>query len=152
LSYNSLDMAEGQGQGRRRDRPTSVTLANWGVFLLGLANGWRAAGLYRQSDLLLDLDAALDPRLQMFLALVWAALFLTVAVALRQGRPFVRIAIPALIVAFGSYQLVFLRAYTQTPEARSGRLAIGLLYGLAILFTIWTLNRRPARAYFNRQS
>jgi hypothetical protein len=149
LTYNSPAMVEGQRQAQYQNRPTSVTLVNWGVFLFGLANGWRAIGLFRQSGLLLELEAALNPLLQMILALIWAGIFLANAVVLRRGWPSARITTPALILVFALYQLVYLRAFYQTPETRNGGLAIALLYGLAVLFTIWALNRRSARVHFD---
>jgi len=148
LAYNSNEMTEGQQHGRRQDPPTSVTLVNWGVFLLGLANGWRVLGLYQQSEVLLGLDPSLDTRVQMTLALVWAVLFLVMAFFLRRKQPWVRFAIPFLMLIYALYQLLFLRAFVQTAEAQGGGMAFALFYGLAILFTTWTLNSRSTRAYY----
>jgi hypothetical protein len=141
-------MARALQQNRWGGRPRSVTLVGWGVFLLGLANGWRALGLYRQLSLLLELDVTPDPRLSMILAILWAVSLALAAVALWQGRKFVRWVIPVILFFYGLYQLFLAALFTQAALLCYELIFDASLYGVAILFSIWALNRKVAREYF----
>ncbi len=141
-------MAKALQQKRWGGRPRSVTLVGWGVFLLGLANGWRAVGLYRQFSLLLELDVTPDPRLSMILAMLWAVALTLAAVALWQGRRFAKWVIPVILFFYGLYQLNLAALFTQAASSRYELVFDASLYGVAILFSIWALNRKAAREYF----
>lgn len=141
-------MARALQQNRWGGRPRSVTLVGWGVFLLGLANGWRALGLYRQLRLLLELGVTPDPRLGIIFAMLWGVSLALAAVALWQGRQFVRWAIPVILFFYGLYQLFLAALFTQAALLRHELVFDASLYGVAILFSIWALNRKAAREYF----
>jgi hypothetical protein len=141
-------MARALQQDRWGGRPRSVTLVGWGVFLLGLANGWRVVGLYRQLGLLLELDVTPDPRLGMIFAMLWAVLLALATVALWQGRQYVRWVIPFILFFYGLYQLFLAALFTHAALSRQELVFDVSLYGVAILFSIWALNRKVAREYF----
>lgn len=121
----------------------------WGVFLLALANGWRAVGLGRQDGLLLALGASLNPVVGLVLALIWCILFIIAAAALWRGHPLTRFVIPTLLLTHGIYQLGLLLIFARSPASRNAWLAVGLLFTLALLFSVWALYRPSVRWYFN---
>lgn len=141
-------MAKAHPQGRRRDRPRSVTLIAWGVFLLGLVNGWRALGLWRQRSLLEELGVVPEPGMVLLLAWLWAAVFAILAVFVWQGRPVSRFLAPALLLTYALYQLLLVVLFAQSDESQSGLLGSAGLYAVAFVVMSWALNRRGARAYF----
>jgi len=148
LSYNPLGMAEAQQNGRNIKRPFGVTLVSWGVFLLGLANLWRATALYRQSDLLLELGVSLDPRFRFILALFWAIAFILAAFALWRKWTVARFITPVLLLLFSVSELGLTFWFARSANSRDS-LSIGaVLYVILILFSVWALNRKAARRYF----
>jgi hypothetical protein len=120
----------------------------WGTVLLALANGWRAAGLAQQGQLLLALDSSLNPWLGLALALVWSILFIIAAVALWQRWNRSRYILPALILVHGIYQLLLVLIFARSDTARNAWLLIGLLFMLAALFSVWALCRPSVSWYF----
>ena len=152
LSYNPPVMAGALQKGRRKVRPLSVTVVVWGISLLGLANGWRAAGIFRQSGLLLALSASPDPRLRALVALFWAIVFVVLAIALWLRWSLVRWAIPGALFLYGLYQIGLIGFFAQTAESTKGWTVNAAIYGVIILFLIWILNRRPARLYFEERN
>lgn len=141
-------MAKAQSRDRRRDRPRSVTLIAWGVFLLGLVNGWRALGLWRQQSLLEELDVVPEPGIALLVAWLWTAAFAILAVFVWQGRLLSRFLAPVLLLVYALYQLLLVALFAQTGESRSGLPRDAVLYALALVVMTWALNRRGARAYF----
>jgi hypothetical protein len=135
---------------RRPGRPRSVTIAALGFVLMGLANAWRAAGLFRQSGLLLNLGVDLDPRLRLLLSLLWAIVLLGAGAVIWMGRPVVRLLAPVLVLIYAAYNLALLWLFTQADVARREQLVAGLFYLATFLFVTWALNRGAARLYFNR--
>lgn len=129
-------------------RPFSVTLVILAVFLLGLTNGWRVVGLLRQEQLLLDLGVVPDPRLQMMIALFWAALWLILTIALWQKRRSSRALTPVVLLVYAFYQLALQGTYAQAAESVLDQPAVIALYSVTIVFTTWALNRPKARLYF----
>ena len=148
LSYNLRLMAKAQARGRRRDRPRSVTLIAWGVFLLGLVNGWRALGLLRQRSLLEELGIVPDPVIALLIALFWAAVFVILAVIVWQGRSVTRLLAPVILLLYALYQLLLIVLFAQSGQSQSGLISNAGIYAVALLITTWALNRRSARAYF----
>jgi hypothetical protein len=142
-------MAEAQRDGRRQNRPLSVTLVILGVLLFGLVNGWRALGLVRQSSLLLELGAEPDPRLCAAAAAVWATLFVGLAVATWRGRRYARLAVPLTIVAYGSIQIALPGLCAQPAQSTDGWPVWLIIYAMAILLSALTLNVGAGRAYFD---
>lgn len=143
-------MAEAQLQEGRPIRPRSVTLVMWGVFLLALVNAWRAVGIYRQSDLWIDLELSLDPRLGLLTALGWTVVFLVLVVAIWRAYAIARLAAPALLLAYATYQLGTEYAFVQSPDFDRGWPLSAGLYALAILYTTWALNQAAGRRYFEK--
>jgi hypothetical protein len=129
-------------------RPRSITIIIWGLFLLGLANGWRAIGLNRQGGLLLALDSSLNPGVGLAFALIWSILFIIAAVTLWQRRTWTRFLIPGLLLTHGIYQLALVLIFARSAASRNAWLAIGLLFTLALLFSVWALHRPSVRWYF----
>lgn len=132
----------------RQNRPRSVTMMIWGIFLLALANGWRAIGLGQQRNLLLALDSSLNPWVGLGLALIWSILFIVAAVALWRRRIWTRIAVPVLLMTHGIYQVVLVTLFSRSAASRNAWTIIGLLFMLAVLFSVWALYRPSVRWYF----
>ncbi|MGW8318528.1 MAG: hypothetical protein ACWGPS_04720 [Candidatus Promineifilaceae bacterium] len=135
---------------RQPGRPRSVTIAALGFVLIGSANAWRAAGLFRQSELLLSLGVDLDPRLRLVLSLLWAVVLLGTGAAIWMGRPVVRLLAPVLLLIYAVYNLAILWLFAQADVARREQLVAGLFYLATFLFVTWALNRGAARSYFYR--
>jgi hypothetical protein len=131
-----------------RRQPVSVTITAWLVFLLGIANVWRAAGLARQSDMLLSLGSTFDPRLRLGLALMWALLFAAALFVLWRRWALARLITPALALLYGLYQLGLIGLFYRSEAARRGWLASAGLYLALFGLTTWLLNRRGTRRYF----
>ena len=141
-------MAKAQARGRRRDRPRSVTLIAWGVFLLGLVNGWRALGFLRQRTLLEELGVVPDPGIALLIALFWTAVFVILAVIIWQGRSVSRWLGPALLLIYALNQLLLVAFFAQSGQSRSALAGNAGLYAIALFIMTWALNRRSARVYF----
>ena len=141
-------MAEAQRDGRRQNRPLSVTLVILGVLLFGLTNGWRALGLVRQSSLLLELGANPDPRACAAVALVWAMVFIGLAIAAWRGSSYVRLAVPLAILAYGSVQSVLPGLCAQAAKSTSRWPVTVIIYAMAVLLSALILNFGAGRAYF----
>lgn len=120
----------------------------WGALIIGFANVWRAIGLAQQGDLLLALDASLNPWVGMGLAILWSVLFIAAAVALWQRRAWVRFIIPLLLFTHGIYQVVMVLLFTRSAGSRNAWPAIGLLFTLATFFSVWALYRPSVQWYF----
>jgi hypothetical protein len=131
-----------------RARPLSVTIIVIGVFLFGIVNAWRAYGLFSQTDLLLTLGVAVDPRLRAAVAVVWALLFFGAVVALWRRHPVSRATIPLLLAVYAVYEIGLLLFLVQSPVARRGWPADTLFYAALIFLAAWLLNRRAVRSYF----
>jgi hypothetical protein len=144
-------MAEAQQHGQHPHRPFSVTLVLLGVFLIGLANGWRALGLFRQSDLLLDLGAEPDPRLCAAVSVAWALLFLGLAYALWRRVSFTRAVAPVALLAFGLFQFVTPGPCQPVYRLQDSLPFEGIAYAAAVLFSVLALNLSTGRAYFKRR-
>lgn len=131
-----------------RTRPLSVTIIAIGVFLFGLVNGWRAFGLFDQTDLLLASGVSIDPRLRAVVAIVWALLFIGAVLALWRRHPLSRVAVPLLVAAYALYEVGLLLFLVQSPVARRGWPTDTLFYATLVFLSAWLLNRRAVRAYF----
>ena len=142
-------MAEAQQQGRQGNRPLSVTLVTWGVFLLGLMNVWRAVALYRQSALLLGLGVTLDPRLRILFALIWALIFICISISIWRRWKASRLLTPILWVVYTTNELGLNQFFTQTFRENEGWQSDIVLYAVVLIFIIWALNHKNARYYFN---
>ena len=131
-------------------RPRSVTITLLGVMLLGTWTVGQLFALTRQISFLLNFDVNPDPRLLLLFAGVWVALFWGAAIALWRRRRFTQWLIPLLLLLYAAYELILLGIFVRTPESTESWLARILLYGLAILFAIYSLNRGESSSYFNR--
>lgn len=148
MAYNPPEMADAYQHGPHRNRPLTVTLVTWGVFILGLANIWRAIALYQQSNLLLELGVTLDPRLRLFLALIWAVVFISLAISLLRVWTAARFLAPALILFYSIYEFGISSIFTISAESHSGLPLNLAISGAAVVFSAWALNRKAARQYF----
>ncbi len=130
------------------ERPRSVTLVAWGVFLLGMINGWRAVSIYRQRRLLLDLDVTLDPAVIAIGAVVWSVLFMAAAVIIYRRHPSARWLTPVLLFTNTLFGFALTAIWGEAPKS-SGMLRPTTFLSMAVLIlVIWALNRRAARDYF----
>lgn len=132
------------------NRPRSVTLTLWGVFLLGVWNLGRALALGQQRDLLKELAAQPDPVFRLMMALVWGVIFLGLAEALRRRRPFTRRLIPVLIGLHALYEIGLILFFT-TTIARETLILDIVLAGGGVAFTAWALLRTAVSHYFIAQ-
>lgn len=142
-------MAKTRRYSQQRSRPLSLTIIAWGVLLLGLANGWRAIGLYRQSALLIELGVVPDPRLRLVIAVVWAVIFVALAGMLWYRRRVTRWAIPGLIAIYSLYQMALTLLFSKSPDALRGWPLTGLLSMIIFLALTWFLNRAANSWYFD---
>ena len=141
-------MAEAPHSSQPGERPWSVTLVAWGVFLLGMINGWRAVTIFRQRKLLLDLGVTLDPAVTAAVAVVWSLLFVAAAVAIYRRHPASRWLTPLLLVAYALIGIALTGIWRATPDT-SGGLTLTTLFSIPIfIFFVWALNRKAARDYF----
>lgn len=102
----------------------------------------------RQSNVLLALGATPDPRLRLVVAVVWSLVFLGLALALWQRRPFVRQAIPISLTLYAVYRLSLLLFFAQVPLNPQGWLLRLMIYLAAIVCAQWALNRAGTKSYF----
>lgn len=130
-------------------RPQSVSLIVVGVFFLGWVNIYRAVGLFRQSDLQLELGVVPDPRLRMVIAIMWAIVFLVLATALWLKKPLTRMLVPVLLLFYAIYRLALVSLFSKSDYSRSSLVIFTLIYTAIIMFTTWVLNRKAVRAYFD---
>jgi len=129
-------------------RPRSVTMTLWAVFLLGGWNGGRALAVGLNYRTLAAFHAIPAPQVRLGIALVWAVLFLGMALALWQRRPFTRTAIPMLLSLYALVELGTLIFMAQSPSARQSWLINSLFYLFLILFSVWGLNRTAVKTYY----
>jgi DNA-binding XRE family transcriptional regulator len=141
-------MARTSGYSQQPSRPLSITLIAWGTFLLGLANGWRAVGLNRQSSILIELEVVPDPRLRLAIALAWAIVFLVLAGMLCFRRRLTRWAIPGLVAVYSLYQMALTVLFFRSPDAARGWPLTVLLSLMVVVGLTWFLNRAANRWYF----
>ncbi|MDX1664677.1 MAG: hypothetical protein R3272_12865 [Candidatus Promineifilaceae bacterium] len=132
----------------RSDRPRSVTITLVAVFLLGVWNVWRALVLFRSGDLLLALGVSLDPRARLMMALVWALVFIAVALGLLWRRALARWLLPLSLLLYALYNMAVLALFARSPGARAGWPFDLLLYGLALAWTGWALHRPAVTDYW----
>ena len=131
---------------RQDTRPRSVTLTGWGVLLVGLVNIWRSASLFRQLELLLELDVTPDPRLRLVIAVAWSLFFCGLTVAIWRRFRMVRFAVPAGLFIYSIYRMSIV--YLSPAYSGFDRIWLSLaVYGVAVLFSIWALNRPEAIEY-----
>jgi hypothetical protein len=129
-------------------RPFSVTLVFWGVILFGIWNVSKAAALARNSQLLLARGVQPDPRLQGFLAVGWAVLFLVVAWGLRRGRPSTQHTIPLLLLVYGLYTLGIRLIFSPLPSSSGDESFSTLFFLTAVVLAYLALKRAGRRHYF----
>lgn len=131
-------------------RPRSVTIILWGVFLFGVWNVGRALALYQQMDLLLELALRPDPRLRLIMALVWGLAFFSLWWLLRQKRPFSRTLIPIILSLYSLYELGLSAFFGQSRLSPQTIWLNAAFYLLLVGWTTWALNRKTAVChYFN---
>jgi hypothetical protein len=141
-------MAEAQHEYRRPHRPFGVTLVLLGVFLIGLANGWRALGLIRQSSLLLERGAGSDPRLCAAVSVAWSLVFLSLAYALWRRKLISRVVVPVASLAYGLNRLVWPGPCPPASWPQEEALVATLIFVAGSLFVTLALNVASGRNYF----
>jgi len=111
-------------------------------------NVWRAVALFRQSNLLLDLGVSLDPRLRMFVALIWAIVFVSISLSIWKRWKAARFVTPILLILYTGYQLGLARFFSQTFKVNDNWQIDIVLYAATLIFATWALNHKEARHYF----
>lgn len=132
-------------------RPRSVTYTAYGVFILGVINGWRVVALWQQRAALEPYQLTLDPMVRLVIALVITIVSVWLAAALWRKKPFTRWAIPTFLCLCAVYRMVLLAVWVQSPVVRQGWVGEMGVYAAAILYTVWALNRRASQSYFSEQ-
>jgi len=132
----------------RENRPRSITITLLGVIVLGALSAAEAFALAQQVTSLLTLNISPDPRILFGIAVGWMVLFLGSAIALWHRWPIARWLIPLLLLLYTLYKLVLQGMYVLAPISRQSWIFRILLYDVAILFALWSLNSSKARAYF----
>ena len=132
----------------KEKRPRSVTITLLGVLLLGMWRAAQAFAMAQQVSLLLALNIRPDPRLLLVIAAGWMVLFWGSAIALWLRWPFTRWLIPLLLLLYALFELVLQGLFVPIPISGQSWLLRILLYSVAILFAVWSLNRSKARSYF----
>lgn len=133
-------------------RPRSVTYTGYLVFIVGVINGWRAWVLSQQGAYLTTFAPTLDPHARLVLSLMIMVAAAWLAAALWRKQPYTRQAIPLFLLLCALYRLTLLALWVQSPVARQGWVGEMVLYAAAILFALWSLNRRASQWYFTGQS
>ncbi len=130
------------------NRPHSVTLTIWGVFLLGGWNFGRLLTLWLNFRLLTTFATTPSPLFRLILAAVWTVVLWSVSLTLWQKRSFTRRAIPSILIIYMIVALGILLTFSQSGLARSGWLLRALFYLVCISFSYWALNRAAVQSYF----
>lgn len=123
-------------------RPLSLTITAVGIFLLAMWNFWRAWMVAQQRALLQELEATLDPRMRLALALLWGIVFLSLAVGLWRRQRAVRKALPAALLCYGVMHLILLFLFAPAPAARLSWPLQVLALLLATGWTTWVCLRK----------
>jgi hypothetical protein len=132
----------------KKNRPHTVTITLLGVILLGAWSAAQALAMGRQVSLFLALDISPDPRLLLIISVSWAVLFWGSAIALLRRCSFSRWLVPLLILVYALYELLLQGLFVASPISGQSWLLRIVLYDVAILFALWSLNRSAARLYF----
>jgi hypothetical protein len=101
-------------------RPFRVTLVYLGVTFIGVWNISKAWVLWQQRELLQQLAIQPNPIFQMIMALIWAVLFLGAVWGLRGKRPWLRSAIPILLVVYAGYSAAIKLGFAAEPATQNG--------------------------------
>ena len=112
----------------------------------------RVVAIVQQSNVLIELNNKIDPRIRLLIALVWALWFGGMMVALRQQRPFTRRTIPITLLLYAVSELSLTISFAQNQPAQSSWLLDGLFYLVLIVFSYWALNRTAVTPYFEKES
>ena len=142
-------MTDGPEQPYQDKKPKGVTLITWGLLLLGLANIWRSVGLWRQSDMLLELGIGPDPRLRLAISVAWVVLFGASAATIWTRKRLARLLAPAVLIFYGLYRLALIFIASQTANQDIRIIGNLIFYTALTLFAVWSLNRPLARQYFS---
>jgi len=142
---------------RSVERPRSVTLVAWGVFLLGMVNGWRAIAIFKQRQLLLQWNASIDPAYAAIASVISFLLFIVATILIFRRWPACRWAIPVLLLLYtaagfllsgliqGGFDKMNSGVFASLPVASFALLILTFFAG-------WILNRKAAREYFKTRS
>jgi hypothetical protein len=122
------------------------------VFLLACANIWRAAGLARQSELLIELGTSLPPVIPLSISLIWAATFCYLVCALWRRRRSAGWLLPIAILVYAGYRLLLLLVFAVEPLTRHTWPIQFVPLAALSLYTAWALNRRSAAAFWRTRA
>jgi hypothetical protein len=115
-------------------QPTSVTILLWGVFIGGLVNIWRAWAITEQSALFQTFDFTIPLLTNLMVALLSVLFLFALGVMLKQGRPIVRVLLPAFLTLYAASQFTSKWLWGATIPGWQMWL---IFYNAGILFTIW---------------
>ena len=145
-------MSKGPEQKYQDKAPKGVTLTGWGTLLLGLVNVWRALGLWRQIDLLLDLGVATDPRLRLAISVAWAMLFGAATLTIWRRKRAAQWLAPGTLAVYGAYRILLSIAAAQATGQDVRIVGSLIFYGVLALFAVWAMNRPKAKRYFSGEN
>ena len=145
-------MTDGPEQSYQDKKPKGVTLIAWGLLLLGLANIWRSVGLWRQSELLLELDIGPDPRLRLAISVAWAVLFSASAVTIWTRKRLAQWLVPGALILYGLYRLSLIVIAGQTTNQDIRIIGNLIFYTALPLIAGWSLNQSKARQCFSSEN
>jgi hypothetical protein len=123
----------------------------WGVFFLSAWHTLKGIYQFRQADFVTAFQPTANIHLLAGLSSLWAILFLGLALALWQKRPFGQQAAPLLFISFTVYTAVTNFLYNQSPRLGTAELVVITSGIVCTLFIYWTLNRPPAQTYFGKE-
>lgn len=112
----------------------------------------RVVAIIQQSNILIELNNKIDPRIRLWVALIWALWFGGMAIALRQRRPFTRRAIPITLLLYAVYELSLTIIFAQIQPGQRSWLINTLFYLILITFSYWALNRTAVMPYFEKET
>jgi ascorbate-specific PTS system EIIC-type component UlaA len=86
----------------------------------------------------------------MVIAVIWSIVLIALAAALWIRKPLTRVLVPLLLLVYAIYRLALVGIFAESAYARESQVATAVLYGVAIAFTSWALNRKAVRGYFEK--
>ena len=145
--YNRLDDVTRASPSPPTRNPYSV-----GGFSFGAANVWLSGGLLTQRALLEARGTLVSPELRLWAAVIWAALFFSLALSVLQRRRLARLLLPLSLLLYALYNWGLVWFFAATPAARQGWWVAVAGYLLATILSAWALNRPVSRPYFQQSA
>jgi len=130
-------------------RPASVTILSCGVFILGVANIWRAVGWWQQWDLMTKLDATFPVILNLIMALFWGVVLSGLAIMLWWRHSMTRWAVPVALIVYALVRLAILLGVVVTLPAALAWVLPVTSFSVATVVATWVCWRPANRSYWH---